>query len=151
MRLVEINGVKLEVDERTARTVESYHVGDKVQVLVKSYGSQYEIHPGVIVGFSDFQELPSIQVMYVNTKSWETEPLKFVTLNAKTEGIEIAPMTDAQALLDRDDVIRRMDKAIREAEMKLEGLISQRWYFVERFSAAFADFKVREEEDGDEE
>jgi hypothetical protein len=47
MRIVEVDGIKLEIDERTARTIESYKVGDPVKVLVKSYGDSYNIYPGV--------------------------------------------------------------------------------------------------------
>ena len=35
-RIVEIGGVKIEVDLRTAKRVDSYRVGDPVKVLTKS-------------------------------------------------------------------------------------------------------------------
>lgn len=36
-RIVEINGVKIEVDMRTAKRVDSFRVGDNVKVLDKDY------------------------------------------------------------------------------------------------------------------
>ena len=137
MRIIEINGIKLEVDERTARTVEQYRVGERVKVLVKSYGEQYKIHPGVIVGFADFKQLPSIEVMYVTTDSWDSEPLKFATINTKSDGVELAPMNEAEVVLDREDVLTRMDQEIRKRENALCDMRAKRAYFVERFAAAF--------------
>ena len=69
MKIVEISGIKLEIDERTARTVEQYKVGDRVRVLVKSYGDNYSIYPGVIAGFAAFTQLPSIELMYLEQHS----------------------------------------------------------------------------------
>ena len=46
-RVVEIEGVKVEVDLRTAKKVDTYRVGDAIRVLVKSY-SGWDTHPGVI-------------------------------------------------------------------------------------------------------
>jgi hypothetical protein len=138
MRTVEINGIKLEIDERTARTVEQYRVGDRVKVLVKRY-EQYTIYVGVIVGFADFAKLPSIEVMYLSTDSWDSDPLKFATLNEKNEDVELAPMNEAEIVLDRGDVVRRFDQEIRKRELALEDMQTKREYFISKFAAAFAD------------
>ena len=65
--VVEINGVKMEVDLRTARTIDTYKVGDRVKVLVKKYSDTYETHHGVIVAFDNFENLPTITVCYITT------------------------------------------------------------------------------------
>lgn len=135
--IVEIAGVKIEVDERTARTVESYKVGDRVKVLIKGYGDAYKVHPGVIVNFVAFKELPSIEVMYLDTDNFSSEPLKFKALNEKTEGVEIAPMSDHELLLDRKDVLARIDDEIRKRRNSMEDMEQKRAYFVARFAEAF--------------
>ncbi len=135
--IVEIAGVKVEVDERTARTVEQYRVGDRVKVLHKSYGDTYKIHPGVIVGFAAFRDLPSIEVMYLDVDKYASEPLKFLTLNAKSDGVELAPLQEHELVLDREDVLKRIDDEIRTRRNALEDMESKRAYFVERFAAAF--------------
>lgn len=57
--IVEINGIKLEVDLRTAKRVEEYKVGDMVKVLKKEYGDSYKSYAGMIVGFDAFVALPT--------------------------------------------------------------------------------------------
>ena len=39
--MVEIDGVKMEVDLRTARRIDTFAVGDNVKVLCKDYNGQY--------------------------------------------------------------------------------------------------------------
>lgn len=146
MRTIEVNGIKLEIDERTARTVESYKVGDRVKVLVKKY-SDYAIYPGVIVGFAAFEKLPTIEVMYLVPESWESDPLKFVGINSKTEEIEIVPLNDAEVVLDRKDALERFDRSIRDARTKLEDLERKRAFFVEKFATVFEAAAEAEEDE----
>lgn len=137
MAIIEVNGIKLDIDERTARTVESYRVGDRVKVLVKGHAT-YDIHVGVIVGFTAFKALPTIEIMYLAINAWDSNPLKFVAVNAETTGVEIAPMNDAEVVLDQADVLARLDREIRSARHKLEDLERKRVYFTERYAAAFS-------------
>ena len=44
--IVEINGIKMDVDERTATAITEYKVGQTVKVLKKKYSDQYEVYPG---------------------------------------------------------------------------------------------------------
>lgn len=135
MKIVEISGIKLEIDERTAKTVEFYKVGDRVRVLVKSYGDNYSIYPGIIAGFAAFANLPSIELLYLEQNS--SDPLKFKTINAKSEGVEIVPMGEEELILDRADVLRRMDKSIHDKENDLLDLKAKREYFISRFAMQF--------------
>lgn len=137
MRIIEINGIKLEIDERTATTIEQYRVGDKLRVLVKGYGETYNIYPGVIIGFADFAALPSIEIMYMDGGSWSSDVFKFVCLNAKTENIEICPYNELECRLDKDSVIEKIDRAITKQKNDLEELQAKRQYFIERFAKAF--------------
>lgn len=40
-KIVEINGIKMEVDMRHAKTIDTYKIGDRVKVLVKQYSDTY--------------------------------------------------------------------------------------------------------------
>ena len=137
MKLVEINGIKLEIDERTARTIDSYKVGDPVKVLIKSYGDSYTVYNGVIVGFADFAELPCIEVMYASGASYDSDTLKFVTLNAKSADVQIAPLSEAEMVLDKENIMEKFDRAIREAHNKVDDLERKRAYFDKKFAPAF--------------
>ena len=53
--IVEINGVKFEVDLSKATVVSEYQIGSKVNVLLeKDYNGKREVVPGVICGFNNF-------------------------------------------------------------------------------------------------
>lgn len=121
-RIIEINGVKLEVDLRMAKVVEQYKVGDGVKVLRKRYSDQYEVLPAAIVGICEFAALPTIELVAVN----HSGDVEFIVFDAKSEGIEIAPMNKYELALDRQAIesqlLRNVEKAqgaVREAETKL--------------------------------
>ena len=106
--VVEINGVKMEVDLRTARVVDTYRVGDTVKLLKKVYSS-YDVRPAVIIGFTAFQKLPTIELLSV-TRSGEVE---FHAINTDTQDMEIAPMNKAEILFDKSDIVASLESNIR--------------------------------------
>jgi len=137
MKMIEINGIKLEFDERTANTIDQYRVGDKVKVLIKGYGDSYTVYPGVIIGFSEFKSLPTIEIMYVDRDRWEADCFKFAYLNSASKDIEIAPFNSLELVLDKQAVIDKMDSAIARRKQELSDLETKRVYFIERFAMAF--------------
>ena len=137
-RSVEVNGVKLEVDMRTARKVEQYRVGDRVKVLVKeSYGAKYTPHPGVIVGFDAFEKLPTITVAYLSVDYSKAE-IKFAYLNAQSEDVEITS-DFADILVDKGRVSDLIEKAIESKRAEIDDLERKRAYFEAHFARYFAD------------
>lgn len=118
--IVEINGVKLEVDLRTAKRIENYKVGDPVKVLTKHYGDNYKSNVGVIVGFDAFVALPTITIMYVE-QEYNNAEIKFVALNSNTKDIEIAPMHELDELrLTEGDALRYLERNIEKISLELE-------------------------------
>lgn len=134
-RIVEINGVKLEIDTRTARKVDQYRVGDKVKVLVKEYSDNYKTHHGVIVAFDDFTALPTITVCYVKDNYGSTS-LEFVYINAKSKDVELAPCTD-EILITKADVMTRMQAEIDKKQAEVQDLQRKMEFFVKRFGVWF--------------
>ena len=135
-RIVEINGIKVEVDLRTAKRVDSFKVGDAVKILKKKYSDSYESHFGMIVGFDEFKNLPTIIVAYLNTGSWET-PLSFESINAKTEGIEICPQDPNDIGIAKGDLLAAFDREMTKKEQELREIQRKRKYFVEMFGRYF--------------
>lgn len=136
---IEINGIKLEIDLRTARRVESYKIGDRVKVLVKEYSDKYTPHPGVIVGFDAFEKLPTITVAYLEI-SYSGAEIKFAYINKdKEDGVEIAPYHD-DILVDKAETIKKLDKSIATKQNEIEDLEAKKAYFERNFAAYFADF-----------
>lgn len=131
-RIIEINGVKLEVDLRHAKRVDTYRVGDRVKVLIKGWDSKYASHPGCIVGFDEFTKLPTITVAYMNGST-----LAFAYLNAQSADAELCAMTEDDVIPARETVLAQFDQQITAKQREMDTLIAQRSYFVNRFGAIF--------------
>jgi len=135
-RIVEINGVKLEVDLTTARVVESYRVGDNVKVLIKKYGDSFESHPGVIVGFDPFVNRPTIVIAFLET-GYNSAEIKFVHLNADTKDCEICPMIEKEFPFDKARVEGMFNRHIGAAEAALAEAKNKKAYFLAEFGSYF--------------
>lgn len=133
-KTIEINGCKFEIDLRTAKQITTYKVGDKVKVLIKSYGDNYTANHGVIIAFDTFNALPTVTVCYI-TNDYSGE-LKFVSINSKTTEAEIAPCTD-DMLVEKADILAKIDREVTRKEAELEDLQRKRNYFLQRFGAYF--------------
>lgn len=132
--IIEVNGIKLEVDLRTARRVDTLRVGDRVKVLVKNY-SDYAVHAGTVVGFEPFQNLPTVIVAYLQ-RDYSGAALKFLYFNSQTKETEIVKAIDDDQLdLDKRDVVQQMDAEIRKHEDAIEDVKRKRAYFLENFKA----------------
>jgi len=139
-RIVEINGVKLEIDLRQAKTVENYKVGDSVKVLMKRYGDTYASNPGVIIGFDNFVALPTIIIAYLEM-DYSSGRICFAHLNSATKDIEICPANENETPIQKSHVVDMLNREIlkkqeeaREAENKLE-------YFLKYFECYFGEVK----------
>ena len=135
-RIVEINGIKVEVDLRTAKRVDCFKVGDAVKILKKKYSDQYESHFGMIVGFDEFKNLPTIIVAYLTLGSWEN-PLQFEYINAKTEGLEIVPQDPKDLGVQKSDLIAAFDREAAKKQQELHEITRKRKYFEEMFGRYF--------------
>ena len=134
-RIVEIDGVKVEVDLRQAKVVDAYRVGMNVKVLKKRYDG-YESLPGVIVGFDDFTNLPTIVVAILEC-SWGADPkIEFVYFNAKSKELELAPAIADEFPVTREEALKHFDRAIGKHEAEIRALQEKREYFLRRFGLA---------------
>ena len=134
-KIIEVNGVKLEVDLSQAKVISHYRIGDQVKVLHKEY-SNYSPYAGVIVGFDNFKERPTIIVAYIKT-SYDSAEIKMVYIHKDTEDVEICPITDGDINFDKAKVMELFDRKILVEEEKLKGLKNQKNYFIERFGEYF--------------
>lgn len=139
-RIVEINGVKLEVDLREAKNVESYRVGDPIRVLKKKWDKNWSVYSGVILGFDAFQNSPTILVGMID----DAGKMTYLSLNQHTEDFEIAPMNVVTGMLEKDQILDGMDRVIEKAEQELVTAKAQREIFLKYFHRYFADY-VKEE------
>lgn len=133
---IEINGVKFEVDARTAtlRKIETIAIGARIKILEKNYGDTYEVHHGVVIGFEPFQNLPTVVVAYVKA-SYSTAPeIKFLYYNAKsTVEIVISDENDREALA-ASNVIANLDREILKKQNEIIDLQDRKQYFLSNFA-----------------
>ena len=135
-RIIEVGGVKMEVDLRYAKQVEHYKVGDNVKVLVQEYGDKFQSFPGIIVGFDNFVERPTIVVSYLKV-AYSTAEIVFVYLTKDSKNIEICPMMGEDLVINKEKAIELLDGEILKKEEELIKLKNQKAYFVENFKRHF--------------
>jgi len=134
-KVIEINGVKLEVDLTEAKVIENYKVGDPVKVLIKTY-SDYQSKPGTIVGFDAFENLPTIIIAYLDI-SYDKASVKFEYFNAQSKDVEICKMNNAEVPFAKERVNELMDLQIVRKEEELADLKRKKEFFEAEFGAYF--------------
>lgn len=129
-KIVEVNGIKMELDLRTAKvqTIDTFRVGDPVLLLITTgYGDKTStMYDGVITGFGAFKENPTIMVSYLDT-SYSSAALKHVCINSNTKDIEIvrsenpaAPFNAKKARVALENQIRTKERELEEAQRTLK-------------------------------
>ena len=135
-RIIEINGIKMEVDLRHAKRVDTLRIGDKVKCLVKSYGNQMNVHAGVVVGFEPFPSLPTIVIAYLDVSY--TAGIKIISINQNSTDIEIIPDIDNQSLeINKSDILALMDREMDKKQLELDEISKKRAYFIAHFGRYF--------------
>jgi hypothetical protein len=140
-QIVEINGVKLEIDLRHAKVVhENIRVGTKVKVLIKQgqYGSKdSKVFPGVVVGFEPFRELPTIVVCYLE-HDWSNATLQFAYINATTsEKYDIIISYDDDLPVNKASTLAKLDRDIEKKREEIREIELKREYFLLHFNRYF--------------
>jgi hypothetical protein len=135
--IIEVNGVKLEVDLRSARRIDELKIGSRVKCLLKpSYGEMKTL-PGIIVGFEPFPSLPSIVVAYLDV-GYGSPGLKFRTFNSETKDFEVIADLDHNALeIDRDEAVAHFDREVLKKEAELREVREKREFFMAHFGRYF--------------
>lgn len=134
-QIIEIGGVKMEVDTRHAKRIDELKIGSPVKVLVKSYGDTVNVHPGVVVGFEPFPSLPTIIVAYV-VVNYSSAELKFAHINRETKNTEIIHSVDPTDLLvDKQKYADVFDREIEKKRRELQDMEEKKKFFLSEFGA----------------
>jgi len=135
-RIIEINGIKLEVDLSTARRIDEFKVGDNVKVLIKGYNDTYEVLAGVIVEFVNFKELPTM-IIAVFKQDYNGCRIEFINFNSNTKGVEITPCCEHELKLEKCRVIDKFNNEIEKKKAEMDELIGKRDWFEKHFAKYF--------------
>ena len=132
-RVIEVNGVKLEVDMRYARRIDEFRVGDTVKVLDKR-NDKNEMRTGVITDFANFKELPTIMVAVYKSGDWWSAPtIEFIPYNSDTKDIEIVGVSQEEIMVSHETIVNKFDDEIAKKRDELNDLIVKRDTFVKYF------------------
>lgn len=144
-QIVEIDGIKMEIDLRTAKRVEGFRVGSRVKLMVKNDYSGPKIHTGTIVAFEPFESLPTIVVSYIDGSYNANDPLPLAYINEKTrDKYEMIADIDEAPMVDKADVLNALDRKIEEARAKLHDLEHKRNYFLTKFGTFYGEVTAHE-------
>lgn len=133
IRTIEVNGVKLEVDMRYARRIDTFKVGDNVKVLDKR-NNKNDLRSGVITDFANFKDLPTMMIAVFKAGSyWEKPSVEFIPYNAETEGIEVVGVSAEEIIVSRDTVLQQFDMEIIKKQDELNDLRIKRDTFAKYF------------------
>lgn len=132
-QVIEINGVKMEVDMRYAKRIDHITVGTRVKVLKKTYGESYEVRHGVVIGFEPFDKLPTIVIASAKIE-YSSATIEFIYYNAKTEGMEVVVACDDDLMaLDKNDFVAKCDTEIAKKQNEIQELNDRKTYFLSKF------------------
>lgn len=132
--IIEVNGVKLEVDLRTAKRVDTLRVGDRVKVLNKEY-SDYRVYAGTVIGFEPFENLPTVIIAYLKN-DYSGPDVKFLYFNAQSKDTEVVKSIDDDQLdIDRATVVQHMEREIDKKLAEVEDMRAKKAYFLQKFKA----------------
>lgn len=134
--IIEVNGVKLEVDLRHAKRIDQLSIGSRVKCLIKKYDG-FSTVPGVVVGFEPFNQRPTIVVAYLET-DYSTAALKFMSFNSDTKDFEIVADLDNNSLeVDKASILAKMDREYAKKEAELQELADRKAFFLAHFGRYF--------------
>lgn len=138
-RIIEINGVKLEVDLSTAKRVDEFRVGDPVKVLIKEYNDQYKVYSGVIVGFENFKNRPTITVAYLKV-SYDTAEIEFLYYHENCNS-EICHTSYQELPINRSAVLEKLNSEMDKKYEDIRQLKLKKQFFISNFGKYFSEIE----------
>jgi hypothetical protein len=142
-QIIEVNGIKMEVDMRYVKRVDHFKVGDRVRLLKKEYSDSHVVLNGVIVGFEPFKKLPTIIVATIEQK-YDGSKLEFHYINSKNDEKEIVPAVDDFIPIKKEAILDHFDTQIEKKTAEIEGIKNHREYFLKHFNMYFLNEVERE-------
>ena len=134
-RIIEVNGVKMEIDLRQAKVIDNYKVGDYVKILVQEYSS-YKSYIGNIIGFDNFEKNPTIVIAYLKNE-YGTASIEFAYFNSTSEDIEITTLNDWDIPLKKSTILEQFQKEILKKEREVTEMKNKANIFEQLFGKYF--------------
>lgn len=133
--IIEINGVKMEIDLRTAKVVDQYKVGDYIKILVKDY-SDYKSYIGNIIGFDNYKNHPTIVIAYLKSEYTSAE-IKFAYYNSESKDMEITQLNNWDIPITKSKILEQFQKEKLKKEQEIQEIDNKAQIFEELFGKFF--------------
>lgn len=134
-KIIEINGIKMEVDLRYATQVyENIKIGSRVKILDKEY-TDSKVHHGVVVAFDNFKDRPTITVLAVK-QSYGNAELQFYYIHEGSKA-EMVPAMDWLPDVEKGKVVDKLEREIAKKQAEIEDLEARRNFFIQQFGKFF--------------
>ena len=134
-RIIEINGIKMEVDLRQAKVIENYKVGDYVKILVKGY-SDYKSYVGNIIAFDDFAKHPTIVVAYLKTE-YNSATIEFAYINSESKDVELTALNSWDIPVTKSTILDWFNKERMKKQEEIREIDNKVKVFTELFGKFF--------------
>lgn len=134
-KIIEINGIKMEVDLRHVKVIENYKVGDHIKVLVKDYDT-YKSYIGIIIGFDDFENTPTVVIAYLKTDYGQAS-IQMLYFNKQTKDAEITSLNNWDIPVTKTQIINRFNEEVKKKETEIEDIKNKSNLFEELFGKYF--------------
>lgn len=137
-RVIEINGMKLEVDLSKAKRIDEFRIGDNIKVLRKAYSTSYDVDNGVIVDFVNFNSLPTIQIAMFK-QNYNGSEIQFLNYNAQTKDIEISACSKHELTLEKNKMVERLQAEIDKKKTEVDELKNKLDWFNKFYGKYFTE------------
>ena len=145
MKQIEVNGMLLEFDEKVLLKQE-IKVGDSVQLLLDESYSTPSLYTGVVTQILPFDEnMPVIEVMYINSSYSNFEIKKKLITNKDGEKSKIIKIDDSFLPFTKDRAIDMLDENIRKKEQDLREAREKKEYFLRYYNKYFHEIEAEKE------
>lgn len=150
-KIIEINGVKFEVDARTAtlRQISTIKIGARVKVLKKKYSDSFEVHHGVVIGFEPFEKNPTVIIAYLDSLTSSNPEIKFIYYTNKSEEQVIISDENDREALQAANITQSIEKQIAIKQREITDLEDKKKYFLTNFKSYWNPLAVPESETKD--
>jgi len=139
-RIIEVNGIKMEIDLRTAKVIDNYKVGDYVKILKKEY-NEYRSYIGNIIGFDNYKERPTVVIAYLKSE-YSSASIEFAYYNSASEGIEITNLNEWDIPLKKSTILEQFQKEILKKEQEVAEMKNKAIIFEQLFGKYFENKQI---------
>jgi len=143
-KIIEINGVKFEVDARTAtlKQIEKVKIGSRVKILFKKYSDDHEVKHGVVVGFEPFPDKPTIIIAYMEQSYGSAPEIKWLYFTTSSKEQVIISREEDTESLEASNITGKIDKEILKKEQEIQDLEDRKAYFLKNFQAYWSTLAI---------